>query len=115
MRKRIAPSSSYAFPVGDERRRDLAAVVHAVELERHVAVPVEAEPAQRLLDLVDRLRDLAARVGVLDPQPELAALVAREQPVEESGANVPDVEEAGGARCHANADGHADSVGPCAR
>ena len=70
------------------------------------AVPVDPEPAQRLLDLVDRLGDLAARVGVLDPQAALAALLAREQPVEEERANAADVEEAGRARSHADADGH---------
>src|SRR5581483_10805913 len=61
--------------VGDELLGDAPAVVHAVELERRLAVPVEAEPAKRLLDLVERLRDLAARVGVLDAEPELAAVV----------------------------------------
>ena len=32
------------------------------------AVPVDPEPAQRALDLLDRLGNLAARVGVLDPE-----------------------------------------------
>ena len=66
-----------------------------VELEGHRPVPVDPEPAQRLLDLLDRLRDLAARVGVLDPQQALAALLAREQPVEEERAHAADVQEAG--------------------
>src|SRR5205085_2488368 len=57
---------------------------------------------QRLLDLLRRLCDLAARVGVLDPEPELAALVTREEPVEERRVDVPDVQEAGRARRHAN-------------
>ena len=61
---------------------DRARVLHAVELEGHGSVPVEAQPAQRLLDLLGRLVDLAGRVGVLDAEPELAALVARKQPVE---------------------------------
>ena len=68
-------------------------------------VPVEAEPAEGVLDLVDRLRDLAQRVGVLDPEPELAALVAREEPVEEGGVDAADVEMAGGARGEADAHG----------
>ena len=104
MRKRIAPSSSYAFPSATSCSRDAPAVVEPVELEGHRAVPVEPEPAQRVLDLVDRLRDLAARVRVLDAQPELAAVVAREEPVEEERAHAADVEEAGGARSHADAD-----------
>ena len=97
--------------LGDELLGDLAAVVHAVELE--VGSPSQSIPSQlqRLLDLVDRLGDLARRVGVLDPQAVLAALLAREEPVEEERADAADVEEAGGARSHADADGHADSVG----
>ena len=86
----------------DEALRLFAAALHAVELERELAVPVEPDPAQRLLDLLGRRVDLAARVRVLDAQPELAALVAGEQPVEERGVDASDVEEAGGARCEAD-------------
>ena len=85
---------------------DCARVVHAVELERDLPVPVEPEPAERLLDLLGRLVDLARGVGVLDAQPELAALVPGEEPVEERRAHVADVEEPGGRRSHADADGH---------
>ena len=102
IRMRIAPSSSYALPSATSRCASSPAVLHAVELEGDLAVPVEAEPAQRLLDLLGRLGDLAARIGVLDPQPELAALVAGEEPVEERGVDTPDVEEAGRARSEAN-------------
>src|SRR5207248_11290506 len=66
-------------------------------------VPVEAEPAQGVLDLLGRLRDLAAGVGVLDAKAELAAMMAREEPVEERGPNVPDVQKTSGAGRHANA------------
>src|SRR5205823_997161 len=64
--------------LGDELLCDLLRPNHPVELERHLAVPVETEPAERLLDLVGRLRHLAARVRVLDPEQKLAALMARE-------------------------------------
>ena len=74
----------------EEALRLRLAELEPVELERDRAVPVEAEPAERVLDLVGRLGDLAARVGVLDPQPELAALVAREEPVEERRPDVAD-------------------------
>ena len=99
--------------LGDEPLRDLAAVVHPVELERVVAVPVEPEPAERLLDLFDRLSHLAARVRVLDPKLELAALRTREEPIEHGGAHAPDVEHPGRARREADFD-HVDSVGACA-
>ena len=111
MRMRIAPSSSYAFPSATSRSRLLAAVLHPVELERDRAVPVEAEPAQRLLNLVDRLGDLAARVGVLDPQAELAALVTGEEPVEERRVYPADVEKAGRARREADDWRHGAIVG----
>ena len=87
-------------------RASSAHLVHPVELERDRPVPVDPEPAQRLLDLLDRLGDLAARVGVLDPQAALAAVLPREQPVEEERAHAADVEEAGRARGHADADAH---------
>src|SRR6185503_19042028 len=47
---------------------------------------------------------------VLDPQAELAAFAAREEPVEERGADVADVQQAGRARRHADADGHAQRL-----
>jgi hypothetical protein len=60
-----------------------------------------------------RLLDLAARVGVLDPEAELAALVAREQPVEEARVDEADVREPGWARRDADDDTHAVSVLAC--
>ena len=74
--------------------------------------PSQSIPSQRseLLDLLDRLGDLAARVGVLDPQQALAALLAREEPVEEERPDAADVEEAGRARSHADADGRDRSI-----
>jgi len=71
--------------------RDLGAVLQPVELEGDVPVPVEPEPAEGILDLLSRLLHLAVRIRVLDPEPELPALMAREQPVEERGPDVPDV------------------------
>jgi len=79
-------------------------------LERHRTVPVDAEPAQRLLDVVDGLGHLAGGVGVLDPEADLSTHVAREEPVEEERTDVADVQEARRARCHANSYGHVDSV-----
>src|SRR5947207_1573651 len=78
--------------------RDFLGFLHPVELEGHVTIPVEAEPAERILDLAGRLGDLPARVGVLDSEPKLAALVAREEPVEERSPDAADVEVAGRTR-----------------
>ena len=65
-------------------------------LQHGALVPVEAEPLQHLLDLVDRLLRRPGHVGVLDAQDERAGGVARVQPVEERRPRVPDVQEAGG-------------------
>ena len=61
----------------------------------NVTGPSQSIPSQRqrALDLLDRLRDLAARVGVLDPQQALAAPLPGEQPVEQERPHAADVEE----------------------
>ena len=106
IRIRIAPSSSYALPSATSRACLGPAALGAVELEARLSVPLDPEPAQRPLDLPDRLGDLATRVGVLDPQQALATAAPGEEPVEQEGAHPSDVEEAGRARCHADADAH---------
>ena len=78
-RKRIAPSSWYALPFLDEPARLVPAALEPVELEGDLPVPVDTEPLQRALDLLHRLGDLPARVGVLDSQQALAALPAGEE------------------------------------
>ena len=97
----------------DELVGELSRPRHRVELERDRAVPVDPEPLQRALDLVDRLGHLAARVGVLDAEQALAALAAREQPVEEERAHPADVQEAGRRGRHSDPDGHAGRLLPC--
>ena len=99
--------------VRDELVRDFLRVGHPVELERHLTVPLETEPAQRLLDLLRCCLDFPARVRVFDPQQELAAFVAGEQPVEERGVDAADVQEAGRTRRKADSDGHGSSVLRC--
>src|SRR5207237_6751928 len=69
----------------DEPLRDHAAALHRIELEANLAVPVEPEPAQRALDLLDRLGHLAARVRVLDPKRALASGLPGDQPVAAEG------------------------------
>src|SRR5205814_8434612 len=90
----------------DEALGGHAAPLHRVELEGDGSVPVDPQPQQRALDLLDGVLDLAARVGVLDPQEDLAAAPAREQPVEEKRAHAADVQEARRGRRHTDADGH---------
>ena len=58
----------------------------ALGLVDGLAVPVEAEPAQHLEDVVDQLGPVALGVGVLDAQEELAPVPAGEQPVEQRRA-----------------------------
>src|SRR5205814_5059441 len=61
--------------LGDELLGMPPRLVDAVELEGDGAVPVDPEPAQRVLDLLHRLGDLAARVRVLDPGQLLVGLL----------------------------------------
>src|SRR3954466_6403362 len=61
-------------------------------------VPLEAEPAQVVEDALFRLLGRALDVGVFDAQDERAVVPAREQPVEERGAGVADVQLPGGTR-----------------
>ena len=68
-------------------------------------VPVEAEPPHGVEDGLDQLGPVALGVGVLDPQQELAALVAGEQPVEQHRAGAADVEVARRRRGEADTDG----------
>ena len=90
----------------EESRGKRPAAVHRVELEGHRAVPVDAEPGERPLDLLGRLLHLATRVGVLDPQVALALRPPGEQPVEEERVHPADVEEPGRGGGHADADAH---------
>ena len=75
--------------------------------------PSQSIPSQRSDSWICSvgLGDLAAGVGVLDPEPALTALLAREEPVEEERADTADVQEAGRARGHADANAHLCIVG----
>src|SRR5436189_575153 len=55
-------------------------------LFRSPLVPVEAEPLEGLEDRGDVLVGRARTVGVLDPEDEGPAVVARVEPVEQRGA-----------------------------
>ena len=57
----------------------------------------------------------AGPVGILDPQQELAAFMAREQVVEQGGARPADMQQAGRRRGETGPDGHVvgHSTRPC--
>ncbi len=75
--------------------RDRGMAVGPRELEHGVTVPVQAQPAHPVQDRVDRGLGRAGAVGILDAQQELAAIRAREQPVEQRRACAADVKESG--------------------
>ncbi len=68
-------------------------------------VPVEAQPAHRVQELLVRLLGVAGRVGVLDAEDQRALVVAREGPVEQGGAHQAHVGVAGGGRAETDAYG----------
>ena len=91
---------------GEQLLDDLGVAVGAfADWKIGLAVPVDAEPAQRLEDLLDVLGRGALAVGVLDPQDELAARAAGEEPVVQCRPRAADVQRAG--RRRSEADAHA--------
>ena len=94
----------------DQLLERLAVALGAFALEDGLAVPVELEPAQGVEDLLDVLLGGALPVGILDPQYELAPLLAGEEPVEERRARAADVERARGRRSESNSDGHGSGM-----
>ena len=83
--------------VGDEPVGGGVVPVEAAALEDRALVPIETEPAERVLDPLDPLRPRPGDVGVLDAEDEGPLFVAGEEPVEQRGAGAADVEGAG--RC----------------
>jgi hypothetical protein len=64
-----------------------------VGLEHRRFVAGEAEPAEAVQNRLDRRLGRTHAIGVLDPQQIAAAVVAREQPVEQRGARAADVQK----------------------
>ena len=100
------------------RRRAARAIsaqsLQAVELERRRRRPSRARASAATPGSAPTAScDLAARVRCSRSAAGTRRLVPREEPVEERGANVPDVQEAGRARSHADADGHAVGLLRC--
>jgi hypothetical protein len=65
------------------------------ELIDLVAVPIEPEPTHPVEDRLDRRLGRARAVGILDAEQELAAMMPREEQVEQRGARAANVEIAG--------------------
>jgi hypothetical protein len=64
-----------------------------LRLEHRQLVAQQAEPAEPIQDRLDRRLGRAHAVGILDPQEVSAAVMAGEQPVEQSGPGTADVQE----------------------
>ena len=98
--------------LGEELLGDLAVTRPALALDvravvaadARALVPLEPDPAQRALDLLDRLGVLARLVGVLDAQHEAPAVVARVEPREQRRAHAADVQQTGWRRREPRAD-----------
>ena len=72
----------------------------------HGDVGAHAQPMQILLDLVGIFLARARDIGVVEPQHEAAAVLQREQPVEQGGARIADMDVAGRRRRETYGDGH---------
>ena len=68
-------------------------------------IPIQAEPAQAIVDRGRGFLGVAGFVRVLDAQNKRAAVMAREKPVEERGARAADVQVTGRRRSKADANG----------
>ena len=60
--------------------------LQALRLKKRPFIPFDPEPFQSVEDSVDQLRAVALDVRILDPQQERAALVPREEPIEQRGS-----------------------------
>ena len=85
-----------------------AITIHALHLIERAFVEIEAQPRHAFENGIDGFAGRALDVGVLDPQHEGPFHLARERPRIKRGANVAEVDEAGGTRCEtgANRGGH---------
>ena len=72
----------------------------------HETVMHEAEPGEILDDALFIRGGAAARIGVVDPQKEAAAMAARKQPVQDRGPHVAQMQPAGGRWREADRDRH---------
>ena len=76
-----------------------------------LAIGDKSEPVQIGANPLDETLFAARGIGIVDPQPEFPAIFARPQPAMQRGADVPDMQHAGGRRGETGADGHALALG----
>ena len=69
-------------------------------------IPINPQPAEPVKDRLQCLGDVTLSVGVINPQNKLAARLARQQPVEQSRADTPDMEVTSRAGSESSADRH---------
>lgn len=67
-------------------------------------IPFESQPEQIILELLFIFRFAALGVRIFDPEYECPAVVPCQKPVEQSSANVADMQKAGGAWSESNSD-----------
>ena len=72
---------------------DLRMARRAGELMNDLAIPIEAKPRHAIEDRIDRRLGGTGAIGIFDPQQELAAVMARKQPVEQRGARAADMQK----------------------
>ena len=85
---------AFGLPVG---------AIRAFLFQPHAFVPMQPHPAQILEDGLFGFGRRTLPIGVFDAEDEGAVLPARQQPVEERGARVADVQVTGWGRGEANA------------
>ncbi len=98
---------------GQQLPRDFGVALGAGGLVDDLAVPVEAEPSRPVDDRRHRLLCRAHPVGVLDAQPERAAVMARVEPVEQRGARPADMQKPGRRRREADGGRSLPKDGEC--
>ncbi len=76
----------------------------ALRLEKRAFVPIELKPFEGLSDRFDRLGGRSFSVCILDPEDELATVMAGKEVVKEGGARSSNVEISSGAGSKTRAD-----------
>ena len=69
-------------------------------------IPIDAQPLETIDDRPQGLGDVPPRVGIVNPQQKLPAVLPGIEPIEQRGPHAADVQVAGGTRSEAGANGH---------